>query len=64
MVVNRTLKLIKALREDEELARCVRKVKDSNFKVNVTENVNNLNFDFRTHLFIMANYTELMNIKL
>jgi hypothetical protein len=61
---NRYFKLIKTLQENKELAGKVKEVQMLNIKGSVVESVNNLKFDFATHLFIMANYSDLMNIKI
>ena len=62
--MKRYIKLIEILRKDKKLAECVMKVQKLDLKKNITEGVNALNFDFATHLFIMGNYSDLMNIKI
>lgn len=59
---NRYFKLIKTLQENKELAGKVKKVQNLNINGSVVDSVNSLNFDLATHLFIMANYSDLMNI--
>ena len=60
----RYFKLIKILQNNKQLAKDVKKVQQLNIKSNVVDVVNSLNFDLATHLFIMANYSDLMNIKI
>ena len=57
-------KLIKTLQADKELARKVKLVQNLEIKNEVVDSVNSLNFDLTTHLFIMANYSDLMNIEI
>ena len=61
---NRYFKLIKALQNNKELARDVKKVQELEIKGGVIKSVNSLKLDFGTHLFIMGNYSDLMNIKI
>lgn len=61
---NRYFKLIKALRDNKKLARDVKKVQELEIKGGVINSVNSLNLDFGTHLFIMGNYSDLMNIEI
>ncbi len=61
---DRYFKLTKALRENKELARNVKKVQDLEINGNVVDCVNSLKLDLATHLFIMGNYSDLMNIKI
>ena len=61
---DRYFKLIKALRDNKELARDVKKVQALQIKKDVVDAVNSLNLDFGTHMFIMGNYSDLMNIKI
>ena len=62
--MNRLFKLTKTLRENRDLALKVKKVQNLKIEGSVVDCVNDLNFDLSTHLFIMANYTDLMNIKI
>ena len=57
-------KLIKILRSNPELALKVKQVQGLEIKGSVVDCVNALNFDFSTHLFIMANYSDLMSIEI
>ena len=61
---DRYFKLIKALQVNKDLARDVKKVQELKIKTGVVDAVNSLNFDIGTHLFIMGNYSDLMNIKI
>ena len=62
--MNRLFKLTKTLSENRDLALKVKKVQNLKIEGSVVDCVNDLNFDLSTHLFIMANYTDLMNIKI
>tara|TARA_R110002124_G_C8688552_1_gene492818 strand:+ start:447 stop:647 length:201 start_codon:yes stop_codon:yes gene_type:complete len=61
---DRYFKLIKALRDNKELARNVKRVQELEIEGGVVDSVNSLNLEFGTHLFIMGNYSDLMNIKI
>lgn len=60
----RYFKLVKTLQANKTLAGKVKQVQELKIKGKVTEVVNNLNFDLATHLFIMGNYSDLMNIEI
>lgn len=52
------------MQENKELAGKVKTVQELKINSSVVDAVNSLNFDLATHLFIMANYTDLMNIEI